>query len=179
MLRKSSISQTLKVFFNKPTMTLNLKEVSLITKIAHTSIKKNLIILKNKNLIIETIDKKGKRKYPLYKANLDSKKFIKLKKINNLSELINSGLIEFIGDKIMPKSIVLFGSYSRGEDIETSDIDLFIESKEINLDLVKFEKKMNRKVEIHFKENLLDYPKELKNNIINGIVLDGFIEVFK
>ena len=78
-----------------------------------------------------------------------------------------------------PKSIVLFGSYQRGEDIENSDIDLFIESKKEKLDINIFEKKLKRKIELHFKEDFTSYPKELKNNIINGIVLSGFLEGYK
>ena len=79
----------------------------------------------------------------------------------------------------MPKCIVLFGSFQKGEDIEQSDIDLFIESPKLKIDLKKFEKKMKRKIELHFKENFSKYPKELKNNIINGTVLFGFLEGFK
>ena len=74
----------------------------------------------------------------------------------------------------MPKSIILFGSYSKGEDTETSDIDLFVECKSEELNLKIFEKRLERKIELHFKERFTLYPKELKNNIINGIVLHGF-----
>jgi hypothetical protein len=35
-----------------------------------------------------------------------------------------------LAEKLMPQSIILFGSAAKGEDIEQSDIDLFIESKE-------------------------------------------------
>ena len=77
------------------------------------------------------------------------------------------------------KSIVLFGSYGKGEDTEDSDIDLFIECKKEELSLAEFEKKVNRKIELHFNDNFNSYPKELKNNIINGIVLSGFLEGYK
>ena len=88
-------------------------------------------------------------------------------------------MIEFIEEKLMPKSIVLFGSYRRGEDTESSDIDLFVECKEESINLKPFEKVLGRKIEIHFKEDFMSYPKELKNNIINGIVLNGFLDGYK
>ena len=99
--------------------------------------------------------------------------------VYNLYSVIESNLIDFIEEKLMPKSIVLFGSYQRGEDIESSDIDIFVECKKEKLDIKKFEKKFERKIEFHFRENFTSLPNELKNNIINGIVLSGFLEGYK
>ena len=56
---------------------------------------------------------------------------------------------------------------------------MFIECKEKELDIKPFEKKLARKIELHFNENFNLYSKELKNNIINGIVLSGFLEGYK
>ena len=42
-----------------------------------------------------------------------------------------------------------------------------------------YEKLIGRKIQLHFKEDFNKYAKELKNNIINGIVLVGYLEVFK
>ncbi|MCD6464256.1 nucleotidyltransferase domain-containing protein [Candidatus Woesearchaeota archaeon] len=74
--------------------------------------------------------------------------------------------------------IVLFGSCARGEDIETSDIDLFVQAKEKALSLTKYENLLNRKISLFFKQNFLKLSNELKNNIINGIVLKGYLKVF-
>ena len=41
------------------------------------------------------------------------------------------------------------------------------------------EEKLNRKIELHFNERFASYPKELKNNIINGVVLMGFLEGYE
>lgn len=179
MLQKSSMSRTAKVFFANPTKKHYLMGISRNIKLAHTSVKKNLDKLIKLGLVTESVEKKGGRKFPLYRADLDNKIFKKYKIIYNISIILESKLIEFIEEKLMPKSIVLFGSYSRGEDTETSDVDLFVECKEEELDLKVFEKKLGRKIELHFKENFTLYPKELKNNIINGIVLSGFLEGYK
>ena len=63
--------------------------------------------------------------------------------------------------------------------LSRSKIDLFVECKKEELNLEKFEKKLGRKIELHFNEDFTLFPKELKNNIINGIVLSGFLEGYK
>jgi|SRR3989344_893128 len=179
MLQKSSIDRTVEAFFINPTKKHYLMDISRSIELAHTSVRNNLNKLIKLGLIIKSIETKGGRKFPIYKANLDNKYFKKYKVIYNLSVILKSELVEFIEDKLMPKSIVLFGSYQRGEDVESSDIDMFIECKEKELDIKPFEKKLARKIELHFNENFNLYSKELKNNIINGIVLSGFLEGYK
>ncbi|MFA6023487.1 MAG: nucleotidyltransferase domain-containing protein [Candidatus Pacearchaeota archaeon] len=179
MLQNCSILKIADVFFNEPTKTHYLMEISRKSKIAHTSVKNYLIELKKNKIINEEIEKRGERKFPGYKANLNEQTYKSYKCICNKEKILDSGLIEQMRDKIMPKSIILFGSFSRGEDIETSDIDLFIESKKQEINLDKFEKILKRKIQLHFNENFNNYPKELKNNIINGEILYGYLEVFK
>src|SRR3989338_379810 len=176
MLQKSSIGRTAEVFFINPIKENYLMDISRSVGLAHTSVKKNLDKLLKLGLIIEYVEKKGERKFPLYKANLDNKIFKKYKIIYNISSILESKLIESIEEKLMPRSIVLFGSYLRGEDIEKSDIDIFIECKKEELDISLFEKKLGRKIELHFNDNFNSYSKELKNNITNGMVLSGFLE---
>jgi len=176
MLQNYSIWKTAELFFLEPTKKHYLKEISIKLSIAHTSIKNNLKELKKLGIIIETIEKRGSRKFPIYTANLEDNNYKKYKKISNLFLIYESGIIEFLRDNLMPHSIVLFGSYSRGEDIEESDIDLYIECEKNEINLQKFGKKLHRKIETHFKSNFQEYPKELKNNIINGIVLSGYLE---
>ncbi|MFA6888491.1 MAG: nucleotidyltransferase domain-containing protein [Candidatus Woesearchaeota archaeon] len=179
MLQKSSMEKTIAVFFQTPTKAHYLLDISRNIEIAHTSIKHNIDCLMKAGLIFETIEKKGQRKFPLYTANRDAKKFKTAKVLYNLKSVQESGIIEYLEEKLAPKVIVLFGSYRRGEDVESSDIDLFVECKEEQINITKYEKIFAKKIQFHFKENFLTYPKELKNNIINGIVMSGFLEVYK
>ena len=179
MLQKSSMFRTAEVFFVNPSKEHYLMNMSRNIGLAHTSIKKNLKDLVKLGIITEHNEKKGERLFPVYKSNLDNKLFKRYKLIHNLSYILESGLVDFIEEKLMPKSIILFGSYSRGEDTETSDIDVFVECKNEELNIKIFERKLGRKIELHFKEKFTLYPKELKNNIINGIVLNGFLEGYK
>lgn len=178
MLQKSSILNVAGVFFKEPTKNHYLIEISKKANLSHTSTKKHLNDLKKLSIINEIIEKKGSRKFPIFKAEINNKNYRRYKRIHNLLELERSNVISFLKDTLMPKSIVLFGSYLRGEDIEDSDIDIFVECKEEELDLLKFRKKLDRNVQLHFKENFKKYPSELKNNIINGLVLDGYLEAF-
>jgi len=177
MLQKCSILKVAEIFFNEPTKEHYLIEISKKIRLAHTSVKKHLSALKSLSIIKETIEKKGKRAYPLYKADIESKTYKLYKKIYALAQI--KELTEFLKDKFMPKCIVLFGSYANSEDIEDSDIDIFLECEKEEINLSKFEKHLNRKIQLHFKGHFNDYPKELKNNIINGIVLEGYLEAIK
>ncbi|MEK6903689.1 MAG: nucleotidyltransferase domain-containing protein [Nanoarchaeota archaeon] len=176
MLQKSSIIKTAEIFFISPIKKHYLMELSRNIGVAHTSVRKNLNTLRRLNLITASVEKRGKRKFPFYKANRDNRLFKEYKRTYNLSSLIESSVIDFIEKKVMPRSIVLFGSYARGEDTEESDIDLFVECEKEALPLANFEKKLKRRIELHFNEKFISYPKELKNNIINGIVVRGFLE---
>ena len=177
MLQKCSITKIANVFFSEPTKEHYLIEISKKAKLAHTSVKKHLKELKRLLIIKETIEKKGNRKFPIYKAEIESKEYKFYKRIHNFVQIKN--LTAFLKDKLMPNNIILFGSYARGEDIENSDIDIFLECKKEEISLENFESCLNRKIQLHFKDNFNNFPKELKNNIINGIVLDGYLEAFK
>ncbi len=179
MLQKCSIMRTAKIFFNEPLKSHYLIEISKKSGLAHTSTKENLKQLKKLLIIKEFLEKRGKRNFPIFKANIESEEYKKYKRAYNFFQIEESGIANFLKSKLMPKSIVLFGSYSRGEDVEDSDIDIFIECKKENLNLGSFERKLNRKIELHFKEDFKKYPKELKNNIINGIILRGYLEACK
>lgn len=179
MLQECSIIQIVGIFFNEPTKQHYLTEISKKANIAHTSVKIHLLRLKKLSIISELSEKKGIRIFPIYKANLDSKEYHIYKKIYNLLKLEESGLIDFLKGRFMPKSIILFGSYARGEDIEDSDIDLFLECKKEELDLNKFERLLKRKINLHFRDNFKNYPKDLKNSIINGYALRGYLDAFE
>ncbi len=170
--------KTIAVFFKEPTREFSLKEIGKRSRLAHTSTKQNLTKLIRKKLVKKREEKRGRRIFPYYSADRNEK-FMKYKKTHNHLELMESGVVEYIEERIMPRCIVLFGSYQRGEDTEKSDIDLFIEARQEEIELKKFEKKLQRKIQVHFKERFNKYSPELKNNIINGTVLQGFLKGYK
>ena len=179
MLQKSSIARTAEVFFVSPTKSHYLTDISRNIGIAHTSVKKNLLRLVKLGLVEEKVERRGGRKFPIYVAKRDEKAFRLQKKVYNFASILESGMVEYLEEKLTPKAIILFGSYRRGEDVESSDIDIFVECADEPVNVTQFEKKLGRKIELHFKEDFTAYSKELKNNIINGIVLSGFLEGYR
>lgn len=131
------------------------------------------------------------------KANTQNWFFIRSKIIFNLNYIYQSGIVEFLNVFFNnPKAIVLFGSFRKGDDITGSDIDIAVEVDEEReptvLDLVnvikdkskekeaeavqRMEKEIHRKVQLFvFNRNNVDL--HVFNNIANGIVLYGFLEV--
>lgn len=82
-----------------------------------------------------------------------------------------------------PKSIILFGSYRKGDDTDKSDLDIAVEvvgNKEIEIvhlgNIRQFGYRKNIPVNLHlFSRNKIDL--NLFSNIANGIVIEGFLEV--
>jgi len=120
------------------------------------------------------------------KANQTNWFFIRSKIVYNLNFIYKQGLVEFLIEQYKnPKAIVLFGSFRKGEDLSNSDIDIAIESNDVKdykivglRELLDFEKIIGRKIQIHvFNRDSID--DNLFNNIANGILLWGFLEVKK
>ncbi|MFH1105660.1 MAG: nucleotidyltransferase domain-containing protein [Candidatus Aenigmatarchaeota archaeon] len=176
MLQKYSRWKILQVFFDDPEANFQLREISRKAGIAVTSVKMHLKALSEEGLI--AIEPRTKRKYPAYFANRMDNRFRLLKKINTVLTISYSGLLNYLNDKYMPDAIVLFGSAAKGEDTKDSDLDLFLLCSEKSPDLGKFEKALGRKISIFYSEDLGKLGSELKNNIINGIVLKGYLKVF-
>ena len=119
------------------------------------------------------------------KANTENQEFLRLKQAHKLYLIFASGLVEFLNEAFgQPKAIVLIGSYRRGEDISTSDIDIAIETLQDTEPkiarpegLERFERFFpGRKIEIHlFNRSSVDI--NFFNNVGNGIILSGFLEV--
>ncbi len=173
MIQNYITYKVLKLFFDHPTKHFQLREISRILKLGLPSVRNHTKKLEKEGFV-------KKEKFGVYESYVSTKNEIfKIYKRNDiLLELHDSGLVEFLSDNLVPDAIVLFGSASRGEDIEGSDIDLFLVAKESEIDLKKFEEKLKRKISLHFESNVSKTPKELLNNIINGIVVYGYLKVF-
>lgn len=86
-------------------------------------------------------------------------------------------LILFLEGELFFDSVVLFGSLSKLEVTGDSDIDLVVFGKsESEVDLGKFEKMLGREVQIFRFGELGKVNKELRTNILNGYVLEGYLE---
>lgn len=170
--------RVLRVFFDNPDPKgsgLQLREISRKINLAPKSVSIYLKQLEKELLIAKEIDRNG---HPTYRANREYELFKLYKKLDMISKIKESGLLDFLYERLMPDCIILFGSASKGEDTEESDIDVFVQCKEKDIDLTAFEKKLNRKINLFFSKNFSKLSVELKNNIINGIILKGYLKVF-
>jgi len=175
MLEKYSRYRILREFFMYPATSFFMRQLSRNTGISQPSVLHHLKALVKTGLIIRD-EQKGL--YPSYRAHRDSELFKRYKVSDLLVQFQETGLISSISDQCLPDCIVLFGSASLGEDTEESDIDLFIQSPETKLNLEKFEKIFKRKINLFFEEKFTRLSSELKNNILNGIKLKGYLKVF-
>ncbi len=173
MIQKWSRYTILEQFFDFPRKGFLVRELSRDTKIAATAVRIHI-----KSLLAEgLIHKNTNGLYPTFSAAQESPLFKILKVQNIVLRLTQSGLIDFLEKTLYPSCIVLFGSASRGEDTENSDIDLFIQAKQVPLETRKFEKAFNRKINVLFEQNITKLPSELVNNLANGIVVYGYLTV--
>ena len=103
---------------------------------------------------------------------------VQLKRAENLILMYEAQLSEFLEEELPGATIILFGSYSRGDDTISSDIDIaIIGRKKEPISLKNFERLLERKIILNFYPSLKEIHKELKENICNGIVLSGGIEL--
>ncbi|MGM5480898.1 MAG: nucleotidyltransferase domain-containing protein [Nanobdellota archaeon] len=173
MLQKCSLWSVAHCFFKEPATPHYVAELSRATGLAHTSITLHLKTLEEQDIIYRYEEQKNTRQFPYYKAKRESEQYRTYKRIYNYSVLFESGLVEELKKLFAPDAIVVFGSHERGEDTETSDIDIFVKAEAEHVDLNRYEEKLGRKIELHVKESLQKYPKTLRENIMNGCVLEG------
>ena len=177
----------LEVLFRIPDKEFSLSDLAKLSKTAKANIGKILNKLEKREILeIERLSKIWR-----IRANRQNSIFKNLKRIYNLSFIYQSGIIEFLNEYYSrPKSIILFGSFRKGEDISTSDIDIAIETSE-DIDIETFDITDQftewahkdwklffklRKIQIlKFNRGRIDI--NLFNNVANGFVLYGFLEV--
>jgi len=151
-----------------------MRELSRRIKLAQVSVINHLKMLEKEGLVIR--EKKGV--YASFRANTGNEDFKLLKKQNLVWRIQKCGLVSYLEEQLKPNCIVLFGSASRGEDTETSDIDIFVQAEETRLEVKKYEKFLRRKINILFEPQIKNLSKELINNIINGQIIYGYFKVF-
>tara|TARA_Y100000310_G_C20693849_1_gene824110 strand:- start:2414 stop:2959 length:546 start_codon:yes stop_codon:yes gene_type:complete len=178
LIDNSKKAKIIGFFLDNPTTPLHLRSLSRRIKVSPTWISKKIDGLVKEGLI--TVSKNKETKILTMKADRENSEFNRLKKSHNLYQIYKSGLIDQIIENYQkPEAIILFGSYSRGEDIEKSDIDLaIITTRKIQNNLDKFEQKLNRKIKIiELKKDKIE--KEFQNTLANGVVLYGYLDIIK
>lgn len=172
MFENNNTYKILKVFLSDSLEEFGLRELSRITKISPASVKTHLQILQKQNLVEQII----RRNSPFYRAKRDSQIFKTTQKISTIYQLEISKTLDYLQETLSPKAIILYGSYSKGDAIKSSDIDLFIIGQELKVSKSKYEKILGKSLHLVFERCLNGISPELKSNIINGIILRGYLD---
>jgi predicted nucleotidyltransferase len=177
MKRKDIKNTIIEYFFVNPTAKLRVREIERTLNLPLPSVINYTKALVNEKIL--KITRIGK--VTLFSADRSSKEYLLQKKLFNIRKVYDSGLIKHLIANYSNPTILLFGSYSKGEDIEDSDIDLYIETaSKQEFNLKKYEKALKRKIQVFNFKNIKQVKNIfLANNMLNGITLNNFIEVFK
>jgi predicted nucleotidyltransferase len=175
-------NETIKeLFFDYPTKHWHfeklLKEAGLSRAQTNAWLKK----LSNEG-IIKRIKPKGKM--PYYIATYESPHYRNTKRIFALTKLHQSGLLDYLASLEKAKTVIVFGSFTRGDWYKDSDIDLFIYGSVPYLRVGKYLSNLKREIQIFSGKDSKDLKKmgpALLKNIIKGITIKGDIpkEVLK
>jgi len=166
-------------FFSFPDSSIGLNELSKLVKISKINTNRVVNRLEKEGFLVKEVIGRS------WRINCNKKHvFNRSKKLAyNLQLIYNSDIIEKIYKKFPnSQAIILFGSYRKGDDIESSDIDIGINiiNKELKIEelgLIKeFGYRKNVTVNLHiFSSGKIN--RNLLLNIANGIVLEGFLEI--
>jgi len=155
---------------------LNQREIAEGLGVSPTAISKALVLMEREGVVV--VEKIGKMNLMAIELNRDDERVIWMKRVENLKMIGGSGMVNFLEDKFPGCAVILFGSYGFGDDTVRSDIDIAIVGcKESILDLRKYDEFFEREVRVNFYDSLGDIDKNLRNNLINGIVLAGGVRL--
>ncbi len=167
-------------FFAYPTKEISLNDLTKLVHISKTTANKTVTWLKKEGFL--KIDILGN----LWRLSCNQKHiFNQTRKIPYHLELIyQSEIIELILSRIQnARAIILFGSYRKGDDIDSSDLDIAVEvldTENIKMQQIGIIPQLGYRKNV--KVNILIFSRKkvdvnLFSNIANGIILHGFLEV--
>lgn len=177
---RTAIQDILAIIFAYPEAEFSLTELAQKAKVAKSTASRLLKTL----LDYQIIKLEDRRIVFRIRANIGSIEYTKRKIVYNLNLLYESGIVGFLESALAhAKAIILFGSFRKGDDVSTSDVDIAVETlEEVDTQTIEiegtetFENFLGRKVQIIlFNRKKVDL--NVFNNIANGILLSGFLEV--
>ncbi|MFH1511367.1 MAG: nucleotidyltransferase domain-containing protein [Candidatus Woesearchaeota archaeon] len=165
--------QIARQFFENPTKSFQIRGLAKTLRIPKTTVSYQLRHLLLQGIIIK--EKKGV--FPSYRANDTAEAYRFCKRQDFLKRLMESKLLDYLEQKATQKCIFLFGSFAKAEYSKESDIDLFVQARDTQLDLRQYERLLGHKINILFEPEVRKLSTELLNNIVNGTKLQGFLKL--
>ena len=160
------MEKVLRVFYEFPEKSFTVREVSKLARVPRATLHKVLLRLKKRGLVDNDCRAERNLLFKVIKTNYFVEK------------IVESGLIDFLVEKLNPSVIILFGGVRKGESDKDSDIDIFVGGfVDKQLDLSKYEKKLGHKIELFVYEHIKKVNENLRTNILNGIKLHGYLDI--
>jgi predicted nucleotidyltransferase len=164
--------EILRLLFKRSGDSLNQRQIANALNVTPPAVLKSLPFLEKMDYITIKKDKETKRLS--IELNKRNHKVMQLKRVDNLKQIYESGLVDYLEKEFAGATIILFGSYSRGDDLINSDIDIvIIGRKEKKINLEDYEKRLERKINVNYYDSFDKIHTNLKENLANGIVLAG------
>lgn len=159
-------NKILEYYYEYPLMRFTVRELAKKSRLPVTTVQRYLTEMKKAKIL----SKNGKLLESL------SQKF--RKSFFMLDKVVDSGLIEFLELELNSSVIIVFGSIRKGEYDKNSDMDIFVESSsKKDIDLLKFERKIGHKIQLFIESDVNELPSNLKNNVLNGVKLSGYLAI--
>jgi len=172
----------LKFFLEHPYSSYYLRESSRLLRMDPMTVKRALDLLVEDGLLLRNKEKNQ----ILYKGNMELPAFRYLKISYNLSWLQKKGVPEFLTNNMKTvTSILLFGSYAKGENDSESDVDILVISLSKNTPTAELAKLLKRDINL-ISFTPAQWSQQAKTNkafyldvILDGIMLYGTKPVVK
>lgn len=153
---------------------LSQREIAQSLSVSPTAVAKSIAGLKEAGLVGVDVTRTSN----LISFNRANQRAIELKRVENLRNIYVSGLSDHLDRELAGGTIIIFGSYARGEDLNLSDIDLaVIGRKDKLLHLESYETILNRKINVNFFKSFKVIDIHLRDSILGGILLQGGINL--
>lgn len=164
--------------FNEPNRIFHIRKLEKETGLSTTAVKTSIQKLESYKIV----DVESTSLTTNVKAKTDSDSYTFYKRMFNLYKLQRYGFVEHVRKMFKPEAIVLFGSFSRGEDVEESDVDILVmtsnrKSEKLDKLVDIMENELKRKLDITMLPSLDRSESEFKNAVANGIILYGYLKV--
>lgn len=166
----------LQLFLGNPHDSFYLRESARLLKMDPMTVKRALSLFVADGILLKTEEKNQ----ILYKANIENPAVKHLKIAYNLGWLFKKEVVEFLIKYLNTvTSILLFGSYAKGENDSTSDLDILVISLSKNTPTAELSKLLKRDVNL-ITFTPAQWSQQAKTNrafyldvILDGIVLYG------
>ncbi len=171
---RSKENEILELFFNS-SKHWRFEKILKKAKIGRPQLTRWLRVFQKEGMI-KRVKKKGKM--PYYVHDFHNPKFDIRKKLYARQILASSGLLEHLASLKKAKVIILFGSFSRSDWYNHSDIDIFIYGSDDDFEQGKYELKLHRDIQVHTAKDKKDLKRmnKLLPYIVSGDYIKGSIQ---